>query len=141
MRWIKSSASNNGHCVTVACANADEVWVRDSKLGDASPILRVPVPAWWSFLAAVKTNQVLTYRGVLWVGDVDGGWLVWLRDEPDVVLSFDRREVDAFVAGVEAGDFDVARLVASGTHGSDGTGRVRASVPPVAVSEADSAPI
>jgi hypothetical protein len=94
-------------------------------------VLRFTVGSWWSFLAAVKTGQVLTYRGVLWVADVDAGWLVWLRDEPDVVLSFDRAEVAAFVAGVRAGEFEVASL-ASGMHGSDGTGRARASVPPLA---------
>jgi len=126
LAWMTSSRCNNGSCVQVACCEG-EVWVRDSKLGDASPVLRVPVPSWWSFLAAVKTGQVLTYRGVLWVADVDAGWLMWLRDEPDVTLSFDRAEVAAFVAGVRAGEFDLEALkasssdsatVASGGHAS-----------------------
>jgi hypothetical protein len=139
LRWVTASRCNNGSCVAVTCANADEVWVRDSKLGDASPILRVPVPAWWSFLAAVKTGQVLTYRGVLWVADVDAGWLVWLRDEPDVTLWFDRAEVAAFVAGVEAGEFEVESL-RSGVVASDGEAPRRPSVSPLARFGAESAP-
>ena len=140
LTWRKSRFCNGASaCVEVASVDGS-VLLRDSKLGDASPVLRVPVSSWWSFLAAVKTGQTLTYGGVLWVADVDAGWLVWLRDEPDVTLWFDRAEVAAFVAGVEAGQFDVASL-ASGMHGSDGTGRARASVPPVAVSGADSAPV
>ncbi|MEU8151732.1 DUF397 domain-containing protein [Nonomuraea sp. NPDC048901] len=128
--WRTASDCNGASsCVEVASV-AGSVLVRDSKLGDASPILRVPVPSWWSFLAAVKTGQTLTYGGVLWVADVDAGWLVWLRDEPDVTLWFDRAEVAAFVAGVRAGQFEVVSL-ASGMHGSDGTGRARASEPPL----------
>ena len=137
--WRTASDCNGASsCVEVASVDGC-ILVRDSKLGDASPVLRVPVPAWWSFLAAVKTGQTLTYRGVLWVADVDGGWLVWLRDEPDATLSFDRAEVEAFVDGVRVGQFEVASL-ASGMHGSDGTARVRASEPPVTASGADSVP-
>jgi hypothetical protein len=128
--WRKASACNGASsCVEVASVDGS-VLVRDAKLGGTSPILHVPVPAWWSFLAAVKTGQTHTFGGVLWVADVDAGWLVWLRDEPDVTLWFGRSEVAAFVAGVRDGQFEVASL-ASGMHGSDGTGRARASEPPL----------
>jgi hypothetical protein len=138
LKWVTSSRCNNGHCVSVACADG-EVWVRDSKLGDDSPILRIPVPSWWSFLAAVKTGQVLTYRGVLWVAELDAGWLMWLRDEPDVTLSFDRAEVAAFAAGVEAGEFEVAAL-RSAVLASDGDTPGRPPAQPLARFGADSTP-
>ncbi|MEU4224336.1 hypothetical protein AB0F17_08585 [Nonomuraea sp. NPDC026600] len=76
----------------------------------------------------------------MWVADVDAGWLMWLRDEPDVALSFDRAEVAAFVAGVEAGQFDVASL-ASGMHDSDRDAPGRPPATPLTRSEADSAPV
>ena len=137
--WRKASDCNGASsCVEVASVDGC-ILVRDSKLGVASPVLRVPVSSWWSFLAAVKTGQTLTYRGVLWVADVDDGWLVWLRDEPDVVLSFDAAEVAAFVAGVCDGEFEVAAL-RSAALASGGTGRARASEPSVAALGADSVP-
>jgi hypothetical protein len=137
--WRTASDCNGASsCVEVASVDGC-ILVRDSKLAPASPVLRVKVPSWWSFLAAVKTGQTLTYGGVLWVADVDGGWLVWLRDEPDLTLSFDRAEVAAFVAGVRAGEFEVASL-ASGTHGSDGEPPGRPPAKPLAGFGADSAP-
>ena len=137
--WQKSTFCNGpSSCVEVSSLDGC-VLVRDSKLGNASPVLRVPVASWWSFLAAVKTGQVFTYGGVLWVADVDAGWLVWVRHEPDVTLWFDRAEVAAFVAGVEAGEFSVASLV-SGMHDSDGDACARSCGPSVAASGADSVP-
>jgi hypothetical protein len=125
--WRTASDCNGASsCIEVASVDGC-ILVRDSKLGDASSVLRVPAPSWWSFLAAVKTGQTHTFGGVLWVADVDAGWLMWLRDEPDVTLSFDRAEVAAFVAGVRAGEFDLEALkasssdsatVASGGHAS-----------------------
>lgn len=117
LRWVTAAGCNNGSCVAVACATS-EAWVRDSKLGDDSPVLRIPVAAWWSFLAAVKTGQTLTYGGLLHVEGRDGEWLAWIRGEPTVTLWFDPSEVDAFVAGVEAGEFEVESLE-SAAHASD----------------------
>jgi hypothetical protein len=128
--WRAASDCNGASSCVEVLFGGGCILVRDSKLGAVSPVLRVPVSSWWSFLAAVKTGQTHTYGGVLWVADVDAGWLMWLRDEPDVTLSFDQSEVAAFIAGVRDGQFEVASL-ASGMHGSDGTGRARASEPPL----------
>lgn len=53
--WRKSSRSNTsptGNCVEVR-SGTEVVQVRDSKLGDASPILDASPADWRSFLAAV----------------------------------------------------------------------------------------
>lgn len=52
-QWRKSSYSNgSGACVEIADATPG-VAVRDSKLGDRSPILTASGPAWRAFLDAV----------------------------------------------------------------------------------------
>lgn len=51
--WRTSSRSYGaGECVQVAAG----VLVRDSKLGEASPVLAVPPSAWEAFTAAVKAS-------------------------------------------------------------------------------------
>ncbi len=54
MEWHKSSySSGTGNCVEVAPG----VHVRDSKLGEASPVLMVYESGWTAFTAALKSNQ------------------------------------------------------------------------------------
>ena len=67
---------------------------------------------------------------------------VALRDskEPDgPALVFTPSEWAAFIAGARDGEFDLAELK-SAALAPDGTGRARASEPPVAASGADSVP-
>ncbi|MEU6131630.1 DUF397 domain-containing protein [Saccharopolyspora sp. NPDC047091] len=57
--WRKSSRSNTngGACVEVAAA-ADHSAVRDSKSGEAGPVLRFEARAFAAFLACVKSGRV-----------------------------------------------------------------------------------
>ncbi|MFE2997320.1 DUF397 domain-containing protein [Nocardia sp. NPDC059246] len=56
--WFKSSRSQGGEtCVEAAHLNGGGVGVRDSKLGDSSPILVFDGPAWDSFTSAVKAGS------------------------------------------------------------------------------------
>lgn len=53
--WKKSSRSttNGGSCVEVATL-PDQVWLRDSKLGDDSPVFRMTRDEFRVFLSGVK---------------------------------------------------------------------------------------
>jgi hypothetical protein len=54
--WVKSSFSfSNGNCTEVA-ARHGAVLVRDSKLGEESPVLSFAPEAWQRFLAGVKSS-------------------------------------------------------------------------------------
>lgn len=57
--WRKSSRSNGGGgaCVEVAQVT-DATGVRDSKLGEASPILALTNEAWTAFLSEVKSGRL-----------------------------------------------------------------------------------
>lgn len=62
--WHKSSASGTTACVEVAegrvLKNADDldhVLVRDSKLGDKSPVLHFTPAEWRAFIAGVKAGE------------------------------------------------------------------------------------
>lgn len=56
-RWIKSSRSEGGaHCVEVQ-RSAEGVRVRDSKLGDASPILTPSPDDWTTFLGGIHAGR------------------------------------------------------------------------------------
>lgn len=48
--WIKSSYSGATNCVEVAAG----VRVRDSRLGDVSPVLAFPAAAWAAFTGALR---------------------------------------------------------------------------------------
>lgn len=54
--WRKSSRSGNtgGECVELAVSQGNCVLVRDSKLGDASPILAFSSENWLSFVKALR---------------------------------------------------------------------------------------
>ena len=62
--WVKSSKSNNnGSCVEIQAAGQGGVNVRDSKLGDQSPILTFTASEWDAFVDGVRAGE-LTSRQV-----------------------------------------------------------------------------
>ncbi len=53
--WTRSTFCSSGNCVE--CRDSGEaVLVRDSKLGDTSPILGFDTDAWRHFIGAVKAD-------------------------------------------------------------------------------------
>jgi hypothetical protein len=56
--WFTSSySSGSAQCVEVAFLRGHRL-VRDSKLGDASPVLAVSPPEWSAFTAVVKARRL-----------------------------------------------------------------------------------
>lgn len=55
-QWRKSSRSGQHDCIEVADNVPGTQLIRDSKLGDASPILNVSPQAYQKFIEAVKVN-------------------------------------------------------------------------------------
>lgn len=53
--WRRSSRCEHATCVEVAAA--DMVWVRDSQLGDRSPILAFDRRAWADFCDAIRAGE------------------------------------------------------------------------------------
>jgi hypothetical protein len=54
--WRKSSRSGNeSECVEVGNGNVD-IAVRDTKLGESSPILTIDAPQWRTFIASTKAD-------------------------------------------------------------------------------------
>jgi hypothetical protein len=54
--WRTASACANGNCLLVA-HQPGEVWVRDSKLGDASPVLRFTAEEFEAFADGVRRGE------------------------------------------------------------------------------------
>ena len=55
--WKRSSRCDSGTCVEANLAEADVVYVRDSKLDD-SPLLRVSAEAWRAFTSGLKAGDI-----------------------------------------------------------------------------------
>lgn len=56
--WRKSSFSDNGHCVELADLGDGLIGIRDSKLGDASPVLRLAPAAVAAWLADARAGAL-----------------------------------------------------------------------------------
>jgi hypothetical protein len=59
MNWQKSNRcknANDGHCVEVAVVPVGR-WVRDSKLGDRSPVLSVPATQFAVFTGGIRGGE------------------------------------------------------------------------------------
>lgn len=54
--WRKSSFSGGADCVEISSDN-DEILVRDSKLGEDSPILRYTSDEWLAFIQGAKAGE------------------------------------------------------------------------------------
>ena len=56
--WTKSTKSNpSGNCVQVRTGDTGAIQVRDSKLGDRSPVLLFTPSEWDAFLAGARNGE------------------------------------------------------------------------------------
>ncbi|TDC59279.1 DUF397 domain-containing protein [Actinomadura sp. GC306] len=59
LNWRKSSYSEaDGNCLEVAHCTSGKISVRDSKLGDSSPILDFSPREWFAFSQAVRSRTL-----------------------------------------------------------------------------------
>ena len=104
--WQKSSASNpSGNCVEVKGEN-DLVLVRDTKLGDASPVFSFTDAEWIVFTDEIRRGITCPVTGHFRVWVVENG-MDLVDSERREVLRFTDDEWAAFVAGVKLGEFDL----------------------------------
>jgi hypothetical protein len=135
--WTRSSACHQGSCVEVGwtasskCSGGDcvqvrhddgVVYVRDSKLGDDSPVQEWPL-TYWEFLCDAIVADLPRFSGYRKLDD-GGVELRWAHIHP-APLIFDAGEWKAFVYGVRAGEFDGEKLsegVSAGSGSVAGSG-------------------
>ncbi|MFI7644098.1 DUF397 domain-containing protein [Nonomuraea sp. NPDC049400] len=124
--WRKSSFCNGAStCVEVAPLADGNVAVRDSKLGDVSPVLRFTADDWREFQRYMDADNMGNYLGPVWFSQVDDDrWEMANSDCRGALLVFDDGEAEAFLAGLFAGEFTPEALAAG--DGSDGDAPKRA---------------
>jgi hypothetical protein len=57
LRWRTSSFTDNETCVEVADLPGGDRLVRDTKLGETSPVLRFTASEWEAFISGVKAGE------------------------------------------------------------------------------------
>ena len=104
--WVKStfSGGQNG-CVAVNRDVPGVVGVRDTKLGESSPILVFDVLQWQDWLDEVTSDRLTNTNGAATVAVRAQAWEVRPVDGGTETLRFDRVEWEAFRAGARAGEF------------------------------------
>lgn len=111
--WLRSSFCGTGACVEVR-RDGDTVLVRDSKLGDESPVQRWRYWLWDELLDAVKENA--DHVGVQQLGLL-GRVVLGMEHESHAPLKFSAGEWFAFRKGVKDGEFDSDALTPASDRG------------------------
>lgn len=112
--WRRSSYCANGACVEVSTGDG-RVLVRDSKLGDESPVIEFTPSEWRSFLVVAqewdRTSSVLIQRLQLMhtqgIGTDLPVCISYAADSSQPHLHFTWEEWSAFCEGVKADEFNV----------------------------------
>jgi hypothetical protein len=129
--WTSSSLCAGGDCVEVKSDKA-QILVRDSKLGDDSPVLRFAVESWWVLTDAIVTAKDEDKDGRVWmhvrhrsVAYEPDGHVVLSTSVRSPRLRFTEDEWKAFVFGVQVKEFDPDRLSSPvSSSGTEDTGTV-----------------
>lgn len=114
--WKKSSRSNpSGNCVEVKKAGGDTILIRDTtilirdtKLGESSPKLAIPVEDWGYAIERIKVGALPGDICTLKIQMTGTGGARFSYQHGGIVLVYTKDEWDAFVAGVKDGEFDPA---------------------------------
>ncbi|MFC9250652.1 DUF397 domain-containing protein [Amycolatopsis thailandensis] len=108
--WRTASFSGaNGGCIAVNFSVGHVIGMRDSKLGEDSPVARFTRSQWAAWLTDVTTGKPTSDNGVVRVTSHAAGWDVLIVDTPDASpLRFTPFEVECFRRGAAAGEFTAA---------------------------------
>ncbi|UKD50725.1 DUF397 domain-containing protein (plasmid) [Amycolatopsis sp. FU40] len=105
-RWRKSSASgSDGGCVEVNDSITGVVGLRDSKLGETSPVARFDRDQWATWQDEIRRHRLDGENGAVSVTEHSAGWDVRVSATGEI-LRFTGFEVECFQQGVNAGEFD-----------------------------------
>lgn len=105
--WTRSSRCEAGHCVEVQ-TYPNAVYVRDSKLGHASPVLHYTAGEWQQLLAQAKAEEMPDDLNLRL------GEKLWEWERNGSMLKFTDDEVDAFMNGALDGEFDLPVVTHAG---------------------------
>jgi hypothetical protein len=110
--WRKSSFSDTPNSCVEVRHESDVVYVRDSKLGDDSPVLRFAAASWLVLTDAIVAPRdgdpwKIVHRSIAYEPD---GHVLLSTSDRSPELRFDADEWKAFVYGVRAGEFDPEKL-------------------------------
>lgn len=107
--WKKSSRSNGtggSNCVEVR-ADDERILVRDTKLGESSPVISMNKQDWLDFITEAKQGIKCPIGGSVQTWMAGPGWEIVDMADPDLRLFFTVAEWDAFIGGVNDGEFDL----------------------------------
>lgn len=109
--WKKSTRSNpSGNCVEVRRSGSGAlVLIRDTKLGEDSPVFDFPVEDFQNFVKEIKEGMALPQSRWIEVYPRGTDMVISDRRQPfGDKLVFTPDEWKAFVGGVEDGEFDLS---------------------------------
>jgi hypothetical protein len=118
--WFKASFSSNAASCVEVRFDGDLVRIRDSKYRRnpandpaCEPIIAVTPGDWMAFLGEVSGRAPAHTCGPLAYERAAGGATVLRSPDADVALTFSAAEWRAFVAGVQAREFDHPAVAAN----------------------------
>lgn len=103
--WRTSTYSSNGDDCVEASGTAAGVSIRQSKDPDG-PTISFTADQWCRWLAELASDAIDGSNGAVHVTVEPDGWLVRSLETGEV-LHFTDSEVDAFLRGVDDGEFDL----------------------------------
>lgn len=105
--WKKARASGaNANCIEANLETPGMVGLRDSKIGAGGPVIVHTMTEWTAWTAALVEGRVTSTSAMTVTPGHLGGWI--LTTPAGVTLHFNSDEVNAFLHGLQAGEFAAA---------------------------------
>lgn len=115
--WRRSSRCVNGSCVEVIQHGNDEFGLRDSKqgaMGAEQPVLTMDRASFLTFIGHIVGRMPSQPSESVEIRTAPNGKTIVSSAAQNVELHFDSDEIDAFRAGIKAGEFEPQPLAFAG---------------------------